>query len=206
MNGRNILILFVVGGAAFALLMLWWARAVGFPRHAPSSAPPVATTPASSAAAPAPSAQASLAPGTTAATASSPSGTTAAASNSQPETIEQKQARMLQTVLEIKQRNSRRYARALALWDSEKRDAAWAGPRENALRLALEHDSIEVTPDQLECRATLCRLRLHPPNPLAHASAVSSEMGNTYAIGSEDSGPEHMLLLFIARAGQNLDG
>jgi len=119
--------------------------------------------------------------------------------------FEEKQAIMIKAALGIQKRNAERYARAVARWGNEKRDAHWAPGRENALRLALEGDNIQVTPDQLECRATLCRLALHPPNPLSNAPKMQSEIGDASAVGNEGTGAAHMFILFIPRAGQSLD-
>ena len=63
--------------------------------------------------------------------------------------VEEKQAILIKAALAVQKQNAERYARALGRWGKEKRDAHWAAGRENALRLALESDNIQITPDQL---------------------------------------------------------
>jgi hypothetical protein len=204
MKGRSIVILIVVAGAAFGLLMFWWARKVGFPRH-PEVQPVAAAPAAKPISAAAAMASAKKVEGQQASTrmhASTSTNTETSAEESKPD----KQAILLKAALSFQKQNSERFTRAVARWDKEKRDAKWAQGRENALRLALEGDNIQITPDQLECRATLCRLALHPPNPLPNAPRMRSEIGDATAVGSEGTGAARMFILFIPRSGQSLDG
>lgn len=206
MKGRTVVYLIVVAGTAFGVLMFWWARQVGFPRHPQVQA---ATSQGEKSAAVGAEASVTGEKGSGASTGTSTSTTSTSAATpaeSKPEkSFEEKQAILIKAALAIQKRNAERYARALARWAAEKRDTHWAPGRENALRRALEDDNIEVTPDQLECRATLCRLALHPPNPLSSAPKMKSEIGDASAVGNEGTGASRMFIVFIPRAGQSLD-
>lgn len=206
MKGRTIVYVIVVASAAFGMLMFWWARAVGFPRHpqvqavgSQVSAPSEATAPAD-----VKSVQGSVAATTTTTTATSTGAVTPAESKAE-KTLEEKQAILIKAAIAIQKKNAERFARAVSRWATEKRDSQWAQGRENALRRALEGDNIQITPDQLECRATLCRLALHPPNPLPTAPKMKSEIGDASAVGSEGTGAARMFIVFIPRTGQSLD-
>ena len=157
MNGRTIVTIIVAAGAAFALLMMWWAREVGFPKH-----PPVGPAPASLAASAAPASAVPLATATPV-----PAATPAAVGTHCGRRARRNHPAKAGEHHEGRARAAKAQHRALRARDRAlgqgKARRALGRPRENTLRLALEHDKVEVTPDQLECRATLCRLALHLP-------------------------------------------
>jgi hypothetical protein len=110
-------------------------------------------------------------------------------------------------------RNAQRFELANLRWtsDFEQRDAAWATPREQTLREALERDGVGERLRAVECGNALCRIQVAAPqgpdvSALGRAEHFTREVGVQTATAITGEGADRLLTLFVARNGARLEG